>query len=60
MTDITMCQNYDCPEQDNCWRLNAPPNKIRQSYAKFEFDYDLFESGGIGCADYIPMDELKI
>jgi hypothetical protein len=60
MTDITMCQNFDCPMQDNCWRLLAPPDKVNQSYQTFEFDYDGFENGSNvnGCDFYIAMDEL--
>lgn len=35
MSDITMCQNYECGKIDYCWRANCPPN-IVQSYAIFE------------------------
>ena len=60
MSDITMCNRDDCPNQDNCWRLNAPPDLIDQSYQLFYFDYDEFEldNNSNGCDFYIAMDEL--
>lgn len=60
MADITMCQNWDCPHQDNCWRLLAPPELKGQKYQDFKFDYDGFENGENekGCDHYIAMDEL--
>ena len=60
MADIIMCTDWDCPYQDNCWRLLAPPDKNRQSYQDFKFDYDGFNDGSNdkGCDFYIPMDEL--
>jgi len=36
MADITMCQIKDCPKADTCYRINAPANKHRQSYADFK------------------------
>lgn len=56
-----MCTNHDCPMQDNCWRLLAPPDKIRQAYQDFKFDYDGFNDGtnDKGCDLYIAMDELN-
>ena len=61
MADITMCTREDCPNQDNCWRLNAPANLHRQPYSLFDFDYEKFESGESksGCDFYIAMDELN-
>ena len=53
MADITMCTREDCPLQDSCWRLNAPPNLHRQSYQLFEIDMINIE-----CDNYIPQDEL--
>lgn len=55
-----MCTDWDCPNQDNCWRLLAPPNKHKQSYQDFNFDYDGFNDGtnDVGCEYYIAMDEL--
>lgn len=60
MPDITMCKNYNCPAQDTCWRLNAPPNKFRQSYASFSFDEDGFEEHGDfkkSCGFYIDSEQ---
>jgi len=45
----------DCPHQDNCWRLNAPPDLHQQSYNVFVFNEETFE-----CDGYIPMDELSV
>mgnify|MGYP003625886593 FL=1 len=59
MSDITMCKNWDCPYQDNCWRLLAPPNLTNQAYQDFKFDYEAFETNnpdGSGCDFYIDMD----
>lgn len=60
MADIIMCTNWDCPHQDDCWRLLAPPDKFHQYYQDFKFDYEGFERGTNekGCDFYIPMDEL--
>jgi len=54
MADITMCKRFDCPLQDNCWRLNAPPDLTKQSYQMFEIDMIEVE-----CEFYIPQDELE-
>lgn len=35
MSDITICVNDDCPERKDCYRHNAKPNSLRQSYADF-------------------------
>jgi len=61
MADITMCQDWNCPHQDNCWRLLAPPDELKQSYQDFKFDYEAYEHSGNnsnGCDFYIAMDEL--
>jgi len=60
MADITMCTNIDCPHQDNCWRLLAPPDLHIQAYQEFSFDYDGFENGTNerGCDFYIATDEI--
>ena len=31
MPDITMCNDYSCPDFDRCYRAQAKPN-MRQSY----------------------------
>lgn len=32
MPDITMCNDYSCPNFDKCYRAQAKPSKYRQSY----------------------------
>ena len=56
-----MCTDFDCPFQDNCWRLLAPPDKLIQAYQDFKFDYEGFNDGTneAGCDFYIPMDEMN-
>ena len=62
MSDITMCEDWDCPNQDTCWRLLAPPNKHKQAYQDFKFDYEYYEINGDvnnkGCDFYISTEEL--
>jgi len=53
MSDVTMCTFDDCPLQDNCWRLNAPPEKKGQKYHTFNIDLE-----EVVCNNYIPMDEI--
>lgn len=63
MADITMCKDWDCPNQDNCWRLWAPPDLHKQAYQDFKFDYEAYETSdnkNHGCDFYIAMDELEI
>jgi hypothetical protein len=58
-----MCKDWDCPNQDNCWRLLAPPDLHKQAYQDFKFDYDAYETSdneNHGCDFYIAMDELEI
>lgn len=61
MSGITMCQDWDCPNQDSCWRLLAPPDKHAQSYQDFKFDYEAFEENNdpknSGCEFYINMEK---
>lgn len=35
MPDITMCTNEDCPQRWQCYRAQATPKEIGQSYAKY-------------------------
>lgn len=35
MTDISKCNNTDCPSHKQCWRYLAPTS-FYQSYAAFE------------------------
>jgi hypothetical protein len=51
MPDITMCDNKECSLTDNCWRFNAPPDRLSQSYSQFIPD----DNGD--CDFYIPMDK---
>jgi hypothetical protein len=32
MSDITMCQDKDCPKKNNCYRFTAQPDEYLQSY----------------------------
>ena len=60
MVDLTMCTDFDCPNQDSCWRLNAPPDLIAQSYQYFNFDYELFEhTSDYQCEFYINMELIR-
>lgn len=36
MPDITMCCCKDCKKKDNCYRANASPNKLHQSWSDFQ------------------------
>ena len=36
MTDISKCNNTDCPSHKECWRYLAPSDEHWQSYAAFE------------------------
>lgn len=40
MSDITMCQNKDCPSCEQCFRFKAPPNPFVQSYADMKPEGD--------------------
>ena len=49
MTDITMCQNSNCPGKLKCYRYTATPS-YRQSYMSFRFRY---EATSWICNDFI-------
>ena len=49
MPDISMCENKNCHLANNCWRFNATPDRVAQSYADFEPD----DEGN--CDFYIDM-----
>jgi hypothetical protein len=38
MTDISKCNNTDCPSHTQCWRYLAPSNEQWQAYAAFDPD----------------------
>ena len=35
MADITMCDGYECPKKQECYRYTAPVNAYRQAYFTF-------------------------
>jgi len=35
-SDITKCNNTECPLKTSCYRATATPNPYRQSYAEFK------------------------
>lgn len=35
MTDVSMCQNENCPSKHKCYRYTFTPNSLYQSYSKF-------------------------
>jgi hypothetical protein len=51
MPDFSMCENKECSLSSNCWRFNAPPDRVAQSYADFQQDDDG------NCNFYLPMDK---
>lgn len=51
MPDISMCLNKECSLAENCWRFNAPPDRVAQSYQDFQQD----DEGN--CEHYLPMDK---
>lgn len=38
MSDISKCNNRNCPLKEKCYRFTAPANPYRQSYADFTYD----------------------
>lgn len=38
MPDITMCVNRKCPKKRKCYRHEAIPSQMRQSFAEFKGD----------------------
>jgi hypothetical protein len=50
MSDITMCQNKDCPSCEQCFRFKAPPNPFVQSYAEMSP-----KEGGVKCEYYLEI-----
>lgn len=53
--DITMCTSGHCPMRKSCLRARGEPNKIRQSYANFE--YTCNENDGF--SNYIKYEKTK-
>lgn len=56
MPDISMCTNKQCPLRGDCYRAQAVPDSVWQSYSKFE---PRLESNGkveeILCDYFIPI-----
>ena len=50
MSDISKCENYECPLKEHCYRWTAPANKFRQTYADFKFT--ITDDGRIDCEYY--------
>ena len=40
MPDITMCTNEICPKKKKCYRHEAEPSKLWQSYSEFNLERD--------------------
>ena len=38
MSDISKCENKECPLKLECYRFTAPANPYRQAYADFTYD----------------------
>ena len=36
MSDISKCNNTDCPSHKECWRFRCPANEYRQAYSAFK------------------------
>jgi len=52
--DITKCTADDCPLKEHCYRWNAKPSPMNQSYSKFIYE----DSGGIvNCEYFMPTRE---
>lgn len=50
MPDIAMCNNALCPLAKTCYRYNAIPDSLGQTYGMFEPDED-----GESCDYYYPL-----
>ena len=54
IADIIMCTNINCPEKDNCYRVQAKPSEM-QSWSNFE--YTCNENSGF--EDFIAVKHLE-
>ena len=53
MPDISMCNDYSCPQFDKCYRAQAKPSEYRQSYFRDSpRDKD-------GCNYFWPLEETN-
>lgn len=57
MPDVTMCQNEQCPQADNCWRFGCPPSKPFQAYHVFEPEQD--DENDFVCSFFLPYPEIE-
>ena len=51
MSDITKCEDHQCPSKKICYRYTAPASKYLQSYGQFNreedaYNCDMFWSNG--------------
>jgi len=52
MADITMCSNALCPNEPRCYRAQARPDPIWQSWACFGY---VVSENEVFCDHYMPM-----
>lgn len=57
MADITMCNNTLCPLAGNCYRVQATPNHMWQSFTMFEYKLSFI---GAVCDHYIPVHQVTV
>ena len=55
MSDITMCTSIKCPQLNTCYRAQAKPDNLCQSWSDFE--YTCNEESGF--EDYIAFEYNK-
>jgi hypothetical protein len=56
MADITMCDDNRCPLRSNCYRFQAVPNMLRQSYFS-NTPRTGHQWYSAACDEYIEMDD---
>ncbi len=47
MPDLTLCVTEECPKRGNCYRAQATPDPLRQSWARFQWP---------GCTAFVACD----
>ena len=57
MPDITMCTNKNCDDFDKCYRAQANPTPLYQSYAEF---IPVVMFGGDKCVHFMPLRNAEI
>jgi hypothetical protein len=53
MPDISMCNDYSCPDFDRCYRAQAKPSEYRQAY------FSESPRSMDGCQYLWPMEETN-